>query len=222
MRHLLSLLLAIVLTPVVLLAAEYGNMKFVEAVRDDSAEPTLLAVAAILIAGLAYSVLVLARLSPVGTVFAGLALLGVILWTVVDPDGYLDVMPDRVFGATGLFTAPVNGLIAVFAVPLVLTVASPRRWRRYANRPAAGPASAAPAYATQPGAPTYSPSYSPAYTPPSSTPYSPYPADSRPGRRRPGRRRPGRRRPARRTRRRRCPASRRRRRTGRAPDPRGA
>jgi hypothetical protein len=179
MRHLLSLLLAIVLTPVVFVASGYANIKFVEATAGGKVVPALLAVAAILVAGLAYSVLVLARLSPVGTVLAGLALLGVVMWALVDPASYLDVTPDKVLGVNGLLTAPINGVTAVLAVPLILTIASPRRWRRYANRPVAGPASAAPAYPTQAGAPTYSPSYSPAYTPPSSTPYSPYPADSR-------------------------------------------
>jgi hypothetical protein len=179
MRHLLSLLLAIVLTPVVFLASGYANIKFAEAATGGKLVPMLLTVAAILVAGLAYSVLILARLSPVGTVLAGLALLGAVGWALVDLDSYLEVTPDKFLGVRDLLTAPIDGLTAVIAVPLVLTIASPRRWRRYANRPAAGPASAAPAYPTQPGAPTYSPSYSPAYTPPSSTPYSPYPADSR-------------------------------------------
>lgn len=175
MRHLLSLLLAVVLTPVVFFASGYGSIKFAESVATNRVAPTLLALAAIAAAGIAYGILILARLSPLGTVLAGLALLGVVGWALVDANSYVDTVPNSLFGQRGLFTAPVNAMTAILAVPLLFTIASPRRWRRYANPAAAGPVSAAPTYPTpDPSSPTYNPSYSPAYTPPAA-PYSPYP-----------------------------------------------
>ncbi|GAA1745971.1 hypothetical protein [Luedemannella helvata] len=176
MRHLLSLVLSIILTPVVFFVSGYASIKFGEAVESGTVAPTLLAVAAIAVAGAAYGVLILARLSPVGTVLAGLALLGPVGWALVDPGSYLDVTPDTLFGQPQLFERPVNAVTAILALPLLFTIASPRRWRRHAHPAAAGPASAAPDYPTPDPTPTYSPSYSPAYTPPSTTtPYSPYP-----------------------------------------------
>ena len=181
MRHLLSLVLSIILTPVVFFGSGYASIKFAEYMESDKLTPALLAVAAIVVVGTAYGVLILARLSPLGTASAGLALLGVVAWAMVDPRGYLDATPDKVFGQTWLFEASVSVTTAILALPLLFTIASPRRWRRHANPAAAGPVSAAPSYPTPDPAPTYSPSYSPAYTPPSTTsssttpPYSPYP-----------------------------------------------
>ncbi|GAA1796500.1 hypothetical protein GCM10009682_17790 [Luedemannella flava] len=171
MRHLLSLLLAVVLTPVVFLASGYGSMKFAEAVATDRVVPTLLALAAIVVAAVAYGILILARLSPVGTVLSGLLLLGVIGWAMVDEVSYVETVPNNLFGQRGLFTAPVNAMTGILGLVLLFTIASPRRWRRYANPAAAvaGPVSAAPTYPTPDSS---APTYSPAYTP---TLYSPYP-----------------------------------------------
>src|SRR5262245_43765871 len=121
-------------------------------------------------AGLLYSVLVLARLSPVGTFLAGLAFFGLGMWSLFAHSSLQDLMPDRFLGVDGLLGAPISGFGPAFAIlgmPLMLTVFSPRRWRRYPNgAPAAelsyspGGVSAAPEYA----APNYeTPSYGSGY-----------------------------------------------------------
>lgn len=178
MRHLLSLLLAIVLTPLLYLATGYGLIKFEAALITGGAwEQVLLAAAAVVVAGASYAALILPRISPLGPVLAGLLLLGVPVWVLIDQGSFRDVMPEKLFGVHGLLYAPVNATTVVIALPLLFTIVSPRRWRRFANPAAlAGPVSAAPDYPT-PDTPTYSPSYSPSYTPPAS-PFSPYPAGS--------------------------------------------
>jgi len=124
----------------------------------------------------------MARLSPVGPVLAGVAYLGLTLWALLSPSGFLSTMPARLFGVDDLLYVPVGFGTALLAVPLLLTVFSPRRWRRnaqpdsvaYQAAPAYPPApdSAAPSYDTLPtyggpdtAAPTYEP---PVYTPASS------------------------------------------------------
>jgi hypothetical protein len=179
MRHLLSLLLAIVLTPLLYLATGYGLLKFAAAVQQNGDwKQILLAALAVVIAGASYAALIMPRISPLGPVLAGLALLGVAVWALADAASFADVVPEKLFGVHGLLYAPVNATTAVIALPLLFTIASPRRWRRFANpADAAGPASAAPDYPTPDPTPTYSPSYSPSYTPPASS-YSPYPSVS--------------------------------------------
>jgi hypothetical protein len=170
MRHLLSVLLAIVLAPVIYVCAGFAAGYFDEATAGGTARIAtgLLGLAAALVAGGLYAVLVMARLSPLGPVLAGLAYLGVTGWEVADPRGFVATMPANLFGVIDVLHAPVPLGTALLAVPLLGTVFSPRRWRggeRPAGYPfdAAGtyppaPGSAAPTYGAPPAAPTYAPS----------------------------------------------------------------
>jgi hypothetical protein len=181
MRHLLSLVLGLVLAPLIYIAAGYSAIKL-----DDShtggqlhAVPAVLGILAALIAGGLYALLVMARLSPVGPVLAGLLYLGITLWAEFGQSSFLDTIPQRAFGVDGLLRVPVGFGVILLAVPLLFTIFSPRRWRRFAQ-PAPIGFQAAPAYSTSPGdsaAPAYAPStftgqtYEPTgYLPPVYTP----------------------------------------------------
>jgi hypothetical protein len=190
MRHLWSLVLALVLTPLIYISAGFSAVKFGDA-RGLGAAASLGLLAAFVAGGL-YALLVMTRLSPVGPIVAGLVYLGVTFWEVLDRAGFESVIPADFAGQKGVLHVPVGMGTALLAAPLLLTVFSSRRWRSSAERAApsydAAPvyadvdATAAPSYATTipSAAPTYSspsfpaPSYAaptyepPVYTPPSS------------------------------------------------------
>jgi len=169
MRHLLSALLALVLAPAAYACAGYGAARVADAQTTVSAA---LGLVPALVAGALYAILVMARLSPVGPVLAGLLLVGVSVWAIADPAGFADRVPADLPDAAGALHRPAGVLTAVLAAPLLGTVFSPRRWRRTADDGAMG-YNAAPDYPPQPGsaAPAYGPPpvyEPPVYTPPSS------------------------------------------------------
>ncbi len=155
MRHLGSLLIALVFGPSVFLLTGTGLSAFASALDDNKAANPLGALAAfgaLLLAGALYGILVMARLSPLGPGLAGLAGFFLSGWAMFDIAGYkaafsrLDVHMGDAVGQWGL------GIL--LGVPLFATFFSSRRWRR--NDPPAPPP-----------APVYSPSYrSPTYLAP--------------------------------------------------------
>src|SRR6266498_3698595 len=166
MRHLVSIIVSLLVTPVVYVLTGVGLVKFGEASGSSGATKfTALTIAliALLVAGILYSLLVL----------AGLALFSATMWAILSTDSFRDTVPGTVFGVRGAGWAPASGVAALLAVPLLATIASPRRWRRYATPGAAVASySAAPSYSTaypQSAAPSYGP---PFYgTEPSTTAY---------------------------------------------------
>jgi hypothetical protein len=161
MRHLGSFLLALILAPIVYLLTGLGLSAFGQAAQrgaDQRPMATMLALATLVVGGGVYAVLVMARLSPVGPGLAGFFFLGVAAWPVVDPAGYEQVIKDigaqfNLLGVQilGIDLVGSSGLGVLLAVPLLATLASPRRWSRYDLRPAqvapAYPAYPPPAYA---------------------------------------------------------------------------
>ena len=177
MRHLGSIVLSLILAPAAYLLAGIG---VVEAAGNASVAPhpdyakVTLGVLAIGAAGLLYALLVLTRISPVGPLLAGLLYLTASVWALYSYATLGKLLPDSVLGVRGAADAPLNGVALVLAVPLLLTVLSPRRWRRYAQP-------AAPAAATGAGSIGYPPpaGYNPSYPPPAG--YQPsYPALTQP------------------------------------------
>lgn len=169
MRHLWSLLLAVVLTPLIYAAAGVGAARLADARGFDTSAG--IGLGAALVAGGLFAVLVMVRLSPVGPVVAGLTYLGVTIWALVSRSGFEGFLPADLFGEKGVLHRPVGMGTALLAVPLLLTVFSPSRWRGAADS-AATVFDAAPTYPTSvpSAAPTYqdeetiasaSPSYAP-------------------------------------------------------------
>ncbi|HEX6870175.1 MAG TPA: hypothetical protein VF163_03670 [Micromonosporaceae bacterium] len=170
MRHLLSVVLALILTPVIYMSSGYSAAKLSEAnIGDLDFAAAGLGLLAGFLAGACYALLVMARLSPLGPFLGGLAYLGATVWALIDQAGFVDTVPADLFGVRGVLHIPVVTGTALLAVPLLLTIFSPRRWRRSAQ-PAPVAYQAAPEYPTtvSSAAPTYGDS--PVYTPPTYQP----------------------------------------------------
>ena len=183
MRHALSLVLGLVFAPLVYVAA------LISAARLDAAvggfggvavRDALIGLATAVVAGGLYAVLVMARLSPVGPILAGLLYLGATVWALVDAAAVSRLLRDAVPSVPD-GGALIPSVTAFLAVPLLATIFSPRRWRRHPDSGPGGynaapdypppPDSAAPAYRpTLPSISSYEPSY---YTPPGSTTTTP-------------------------------------------------
>jgi hypothetical protein len=138
MRHLGSLLLSLLVTAMWVVVLGLGMSRFAGKGGYDA--PTgwkLFFVAMLLLAAGLYALLLLTRLSPLGPVLVGLALVGVGLWDllVTGPNAAFRVLPTDLFGEHFALQLPVHsGLTTFAAVPMILTIFSPRRWRRYADR----------------------------------------------------------------------------------------
>ncbi len=165
MRHLWSLLLSLVLTPLTYISAGISAVKLGDA--KELGATAVVGLLAAFVAGGLYALLVMARLSPVGPVVAGLLYIGVTLWALLDRAGFESTVPADIAGQKGVLHVPVGMGSALLAAPLLLTVFSPRRWRNSAQ-PAAPGYEAAPAYpvAVPSAAPSYAdvtPSAAPSY-----------------------------------------------------------
>lgn len=172
MRHLGSIVLSLLLAPIVYALTGIGLVKMSGIPRHLSTSDygTLaIGLGALIGAGLVYSVLVLTRLSPLGPVLAGLGFLAMTGWFIGNRASFTRTISSDALGVRGAAWAPAGAVTVLLAVPLLVTIVSPRRWRRWANPPAAV---AAPGYTppgdepnypglSYPGAPAYSPS--PAY-----------------------------------------------------------
>jgi hypothetical protein len=182
MRHLGSFLLSMVLAPAIWITTGIGLSKFGEGLTND---PDYLAafvgMVALGIAGALLAVLIMVRLSPVGPVLAGLGYFGATMWGLSDPGSFQDMIPQDLFGVANAGWIPSAGVAALLAVPLIATIASPRRWRRYA-RPDAGtyptvygtPAATPPTFSAAPTYPTPPPVYPPpVYDPEDTKPLPP-------------------------------------------------
>jgi hypothetical protein len=181
MRHLISLVLGVVLAPVIYVLAGVSNSKAADHIVSNKNDFATLAIAVgcIVAAGALYSVLILVRLSPVGTMLAGVLLAVPSVWALLDAAGFNDKLPASFLGVRGALTFGASSTLLLASVPLIATVFSPRRWRSSADS-AANAFDAAPSYSTLPSsaAPLYQPSSSyttPAYSPstPSSSSYTP-------------------------------------------------
>jgi hypothetical protein len=145
MRHLVSAVLALVLTPLIYISAGFSAIKFGEAneLGRIEAAPAALGLLAALLAGGLYALLVMGRLSPIGPFLGGLLYLGVTLWRVFDYTGFARNFPDDLLGVNSLLQVPAGFGTALLAVPLLFTIASGSRWRGL-EEPAVTPYEAAP------------------------------------------------------------------------------
>lgn len=155
MRHLGSIVLALLLASAIWVLTGVGISKFAEARGDSAGFGVDLAVgmAAVLGAGVCYALLILPRLSPLGPVLAGLGLLGLVVWRVADLAGFHRVVPADFLNVADALRIPADGFAALLALPLLGTMFSLRRWRRYDHPPVADTAPITPAYQAAPGYP---------------------------------------------------------------------
>jgi hypothetical protein len=187
MRHVGSFFLALLLAPAIWIMTGVGAGKFAEA-RAASANfdaDLVIGLVCVLGAGLCYSLLVLSRLSPIGPVLVGLAFLGGTAWRVADLTSFQDRLSQQLLGVSGALQLPAEGYAALLAAPLLITMFSARRWRRYdpaetASQPAytgaMTPSYPVPSGTSSPGLMPSPPPPSYAYTDPTTTPAYPMPA----------------------------------------------
>src|SRR2546430_649777 len=136
MRHLGSIVLSFVLASLVYVAAGVGMSKMFQAelerggpVNRLDAGAMAVGVLLLLVAGALYTLLAMPRISPLGPVLVGLTFIGIQVWSLVAPSGFVKLMPRSVFGVRAALDAPVEfGLTLFLAVPLLATIVSPRRW----------------------------------------------------------------------------------------------
>ena len=136
MRHLGSLVLSLVLAPAIGALAGFGLGAYGRARESVGAEdpPQLVfALAALAAAGVLFALLIMPRLSPVGPALVGLAVLGVVGWLTFDAAALQRALPRSVHAVLG---SPAAGYAVPLAIPLVATVFSSRRWRRWEGAPA--------------------------------------------------------------------------------------
>ncbi|HEV7963983.1 MAG TPA: hypothetical protein VGP57_15710 [Actinoplanes sp.] len=119
MRHLRSILYALVLAPAVWVLCGVGFTG------------DLIGRLPLLLAGAAYAILIFAPISPAGPVLGGLAFLGVGLWALAAPSSYANVWAPNVSGEGFDLSLPGRGLALLLAVPMICTGLSARRWAEY-------------------------------------------------------------------------------------------
>jgi len=148
MRHIGSLLLAVLLAPLALPLAGRGLVGLVEAAEaaqenGQTDQFGIVASACALgLAGLIFAVLTMVRFSPLGPTLAGLGYLAVGVWSLSDPIGFLTQVPAGAVGLSDAEATLAARIALLLAVPLLLSCLLPRRWRRPERPPAAGAAAA--------------------------------------------------------------------------------
>ena len=133
MRHVRSILYALVLAPAVWVLCGVGfTPELAGRGRDTGGTvESLTGLLLLLLAGAAYAILVFAPISPAGPTLAGLTFLGMGLWAFADPASYAAQWPPELSKETFNLSLPGYGLALVLAVPMICTVLSARRWARY-------------------------------------------------------------------------------------------
>jgi hypothetical protein len=167
MRHLGSIVLAIVFAALTYVLAGVGQVKFALGTATASTDWNAVGVGigALVIAGAIYAILVMTPISPLGPLVAAALFIGAELWAVSDRSGLQKLIGHSVLGVHGAQSAPLSGLALFAAVPLLATVLSPSRWRGASERDGSAESSesAAPVYPTPSSA-------APIYTPTQTTP----------------------------------------------------
>ncbi|MET8148929.1 hypothetical protein ACIBSW_32760 [Actinoplanes sp. NPDC049668] len=132
MRHLRSIIYALVLAPAIWILCGVGfDQDLTGRARDNGGIESLSGVLLLLLAGAAYAILLFAPISPAGPALAGLVFATVGAWARIAPDSYAAVWPANVAKEGFDVSTPGYGLAVLLAVPLLCTALSARRWRAY-------------------------------------------------------------------------------------------
>jgi hypothetical protein len=146
-RHLTSVILGPVLGIVAYVLFGFGLGR--TSIEDGWTGDNALGVLALVGAGVAYAILVVPRLSPLGPALAGIGYLLLGLWVVSDVSSFVDTMPADVLELENAGFGP-GALLVALAIPLLATLVSPNRWISSTARPAA-PSPAGFSHTGQPG-----------------------------------------------------------------------
>lgn len=160
MRHLGSLLLAALFAPVTLVLTGRGLGGLAEvAAEAPAAEQTdyftiVTSACATGLAGLSFALLTMARLAPLGPALAGAGYLVLGVWVLADPGALPGQLPIHLVGLDEQQFALAAAVAPLLAVPLLVTLFLPGRWRAEPHpAPPAPPPALAPPAAHPPAAP---------------------------------------------------------------------
>src|SRR4051794_4168485 len=154
MRHLGSLVLSLIAGALIYVLLGVTFVKWVEALSESGGSKYgdfAISIGAALVAGGLYAILVLARLSPLGLVLLGLLYYVVAFWAFFGQSSFSDIMPHSIAGVENAGLAAAGPDLLIIGTPLLVTIFSPRRWRRWSSAPAA--VAPAPGYSPPPVAP---------------------------------------------------------------------
>jgi hypothetical protein len=154
MRHLGSLVLSLIAGALIYVLLGVTFVKWGEALGESGGSKYgdfAISIGAVLVAGGLYALLVLARLSPLGLVLLGLLYYVVAFWVFFSPSSFTDLMPHSIAGVDGAGLAAAGPDLLLVGTPLLATIFSPRRWRRWGSTPAA--VAPAPGYSPPPVTP---------------------------------------------------------------------
>jgi hypothetical protein len=184
MRHLGSLVLSLIAGALIYVLLGVTFAKWGEALSETGGTKYgafAISILAALVAGALYSVLVLARLSPLGLVLLGLLYYVVAFWAFFGQSSFADIMPHSIAGVQNAGLIAAGPHLLLLGTPLLATIFSPRRWRKWGSAPAAvapapgySPAPVGPGGYQAPPAPAAGGFGAPNYGPPPNTPsYAP-------------------------------------------------
>lgn len=132
MRHVRSVLYALVLAPAVWILCGVGfTQDLTGRARDAGSVETGIAMLLLILAGAAYAILIFSPISPLGPALFGLIFLGITAWALAAPDAYADVWPAGITKEGFDLSRPGYALAALLAVPMLCTALSARRWSRF-------------------------------------------------------------------------------------------
>ncbi|GID45773.1 hypothetical protein Aca07nite_30480 [Actinoplanes capillaceus] len=132
MRHLRSIIYALVLAPSIWVLSGVGFTRDLSSRgREFFAAESISGLLLLIFAGILYAILAFAPVSPAGPVLAGAAYLGVTIWAWQSPAAYAAMWAPEVSKEGFDLSRPGYGLAALLAVPLLGTALSARRWARY-------------------------------------------------------------------------------------------
>jgi hypothetical protein len=143
-RHLTSAILGPVLgfAAYVLFGFGVGRTSIENGWTGDNA----IGVLALVGAGVAYAILVVPRLSPIGPALAGIGYLLLGLWVISDVTSFVDTMRADLLGLDNAGFGP-GAILVALSIPLLATLVSPNRWSSGRPRQAAPP----PGFSPPPG-----------------------------------------------------------------------
>ncbi len=197
MRHLGSIVLSIICAPIIYVLTGVGMVKFaqnagpVASGQSNNWTDVGIAAGSIVVAGALWAVLTMVRMSPLGPLIAGLALIGAEVWGLLDQSDLVKLLGTSVMGIHGAAEAPLNGPALLMAIPMLATIFIPRRWRgkdkavasTYPSLTAGPTYNAGPSYpeptSAAPNYPTADETYVPA-TEPAAESTTPFPATTSP------------------------------------------
>jgi hypothetical protein len=133
MRHVRSILYALVLAPTVWVLCGVGLTDDLIGRANDSTGTieSLIGLMMMLLAGAAYAILIFSPISPAGPLLGGLVYLAAGLWSWAAPSSYASVWSPELSKDGFNLSLPGYGLALVLSVPMICTALSARRWDRY-------------------------------------------------------------------------------------------